>query len=191
MCCPSKTRPILIGEKDDEYSRCRPRLSGIPPHVALISQMARLQATIEEHTSNLIGRMKDELDKRGIGGETFQANAILQDARKLHEEMGKMMQQGGTVGGGGGIGKYNDTNRLPIPTVLVPNAPLTTGRGERTMYVWGSPQPIIHNVPEGFEIPRMNLQTLIVYWHCGSTQPLVPPLRYVKAYDFPKKQTWG
>ena len=45
----------------------------------------------------------------------------------------------------------------------------------------------MHNVPEHFVIPRMTLQTLITSWYCGSTQPLVPPLKYAKSYDFPGK----
>ena len=31
----------------------------------------------------------------------------------------------------------------------------------------------------------MNIQTLLTYWFVGSKHPRVPPLQYVKAYDFP------
>jgi hypothetical protein len=188
---PEKTAPVLIGDViAPEFSHCRPRLSGIPPHVAIVCQMVRLQKTIEEHTSGMILSMKDELDRRGVGGETFQANALLRDVKKLHDDMGKMIA-GGTVGGGGGTGEYDGlNNRLPVPTVLDPSSPavIATNCERRTMYVWGSPQPRMHNVPEGFELPRMNLQTLIVYWHCGSRQPMIPPLRYIKSYDFPQNK---
>ena len=113
---PEKTAPVLIGDViAPEFSHCRPRLSGIPPHVAIVCQMVRLQKTIEEHTSGMILSMKDELDRRGVGGETFQANALLRDVKKLHDDMGKMIA-GGTVGGGGGTGEYLSLIHISEPT---------------------------------------------------------------------------
>ena len=58
------------------------------------------------------------------------------------------------------------------------------GQNGRNYYVWGGKY---HNVPRGFEIPKMNLHTLIVYWFVGSEHPVVPPLKYVKPFDFPNK----
>ena len=173
----------------DEAEKCSlcPRLTGIPPHVTLLNQMALLQEKIEESTNGLVNAMRLELNARGIGGETFLANEVLDDVRKLHKDMAAMItlnKNGGAVGGGSGIG-----NILPVPAVPQPEVPLlieqTGGRGHRTMYCWGGQ---LHNVPENFEMPRMTLQTLITYWYCGSTQPAIPPLCYARAYDFDKKK---
>ncbi len=187
---PEKARPVLYDEAK-ECINC-PRLTGIPPHIALLNQISSLKDKIEESTSGLVNAMRDELNKRGIGGETFLANEVLEDVRKLHKEMGEMIiggshrRRGGTVGGGGGSGTFSS---LPGPIVPEANAPMQIeqggGRGHRTMYCWGG---MLHNVPENFELPKMTLQTLISYWHCGSTQPPIPPLRYARSYDFPTKK---
>mmetsp|Transcript_13416 Transcript_13416/g.25178 ORF Transcript_13416/g.25178 Transcript_13416/m.25178 type:complete len:191 (-) Transcript_13416:95-667(-) len=52
---------------------------------------------------------------------------------------------------------------------------------QHQMYIWGGR---FHNIPENFVIPKMNLQTLIVYWFCGSQHPFVPPLRFAKSWGF-------
>jgi hypothetical protein len=54
------------------------------------------------------------------------------------------------------------------------------------LYIWGG---CLHNLPENFVLPKMNLQTLIVYWFCGSKHPLVPVLKNVKSWDFKNPKT--
>ena len=46
----------------------------------------------------------------------------------------------------------------------------------------------MHNVPEHFMLPRMTLQTFIIYGFFGSRQLHCPPLKYVKHQDFPGKK---
>ena len=48
-----------------------------------------------------------------------------------------------------------------------------------------------HNVSQGFKIPTISLQTLITYWFLGSKHPRVPPLRFIKAYNFTNKKHIG
>ena len=38
------------------------------------------------------------------------------------------------------------------------------GNNRRQIYYWGGK---IHNLPQGFEIPRMTLGALITCWYCG------------------------
>mmetsp|Transcript_14128 Transcript_14128/g.26499 ORF Transcript_14128/g.26499 Transcript_14128/m.26499 type:complete len:139 (-) Transcript_14128:145-561(-) len=54
------------------------------------------------------------------------------------------------------------------------------------MYYWGGR---LHNTPENFVVPKMTLQTLIVYWYCGSQHPAIPPLKYARCWDFKNKNT--
>ena len=154
--------------------------------------MAMVQDKIEESTEGLVSTLKTELNRRGIGGETFLANEVLEDVKTLHKEMGAMLRSGTgglmsgrTAGGGGGRG-----NSVPLPAVPDEDVPMLIpqdgGRGYRKMYCWGGQ---LHNVPENFEVPRMTLQTLITYWHCGSNVPHIPPLKYARAFDFPTKKS--
>jgi hypothetical protein len=152
-----------------------PRLTGIPPHVALLNEMAALRDKIEQSSTDIVTAFKSELNVRGIGGETFQANQILDDVKRVHERMETMIQQAGTrvrqdeFIGEGGI-------RLPVLQEADSDVPVlvadeVVGR-RRKMYCWGGQ---LHNVPENFKLPRMTLQTLITFWFCGSTQPHCPP----------------
>ena len=152
--------------------------------------MAVVQGKIDDLTESLVGTLRSELNKRGIGGETFLANEVLEEVKGLHKEMGVMMKGDGRkqlltgYARGGGGSNYQETL---VPNEEVPMLiPTDGGRSHRQMYCWGGQ---LHNVPENFEIPRMTLQTLITYWYCGSKVPLVPPLKYAKLFDFPTKKS--
>ena len=56
-----------------------PRLTGLPPHVALLNEMDALKGTMLNSAIKLENTLKDKLNRRGVGGEVFQANGILQD----------------------------------------------------------------------------------------------------------------
>ena len=141
--------------------------------MALLNEMDALKGTMSSSAQKLENTLKDELNRRGIGGGVFQANGILQDVRDVHQEMMKVLNDrgGGSVPG---LDASNDAND---------DAEVTTGNGSnrRTMFLWGG---LFHNVPRGFKLPTMNIQTLMTYWFVGSKHPRVPPLQYVKAYDF-------
>lgn len=165
----------MLYDEADECANC-PRLTGIPPHIALLSQIAVLKSTIETTSESFGEMLRSELNRRSVGGEVFHANAILDDVRQIHEQMLQVLNapgprsdlSGGETRGVDGSGARN-TNEAP------PN-----------MYVWGGR---FHNVPENFVIPKMNLHTLIVYWFCGSKHPLVPPLKFAKSWDFKNPRT--
>jgi hypothetical protein len=176
----------MLIEAAKEEEGC-PRPTGVPPHVALLNQMARLQVSLEENTKKYTDRLTEELNKRHVGGDTFIANEILADVRRLNDEMRELMRfgRGGTMGEGGGRGNNLPTTIVPDPedSYLVASQP----NGPRhIMYLWGGK---MRGVPQGFVLPKMSLQTLIIYWFCGSQQPRIPPLHMLKAHrDFPEKK---
>ena len=48
-----------------------PRLTGLPPHVALLNEMDALKGTMSSSAQKLENTLKDELNRRGIGGKSF------------------------------------------------------------------------------------------------------------------------
>ena len=120
-----------------------PRLTGLPPHVALLNEMDALKGTMSSSAQKLENTLKDELNRRGIGGEVFQANGILQDVRDVHQEMMKVLNDrgGGSVPG---LDASNDAND---------DAEVTTGNGSnrRTMFLWGGCSIMSH---EGLNFQR-------------------------------------
>lgn len=172
-------RPVRLMEKvrrvlyeDSTSTPNSPRLTGIPPHITLLSQINSLKLSVEESTSRLEAVMKDELNRRGVGGEVFHANSILESVKEVHEKIIETLGGSG-VGGGGGTGRVGDGG-----TEVVEDE----GVLRQYYYYKGK----YHNVPEGFVLPTMNLHTFILYWFVGSSHPFVPPLKNVSSYDFPK-----
>ena len=52
-------------------SKLCPRPTGLPSHVALLNKMDALKATMSNSVNKLEGTLKDELNRRGIGGKCF------------------------------------------------------------------------------------------------------------------------
>ena len=67
------------------------------------------------------------------------------------------------------------------------DAAIEVGQGSqrRPVYYWGGK---MHNVPEGFKIPRMTLGSLITCWFVGDKRDGIPPLRFVQCYDLVDKK---
>ena len=172
----------------------------ITPCVAILNEMAALKDMLNASSSDLKSTLRQELNLRGIGGETFQANAILDNVKKVHEKMESILNGTTSISRRSGPSNLND-GLAPSVVITEPTVPILVdtssdesgdetdadgyGVGKRKMYCWGGR---LHNVPEHFVLPRMTLQTLIIYWFCGSRQPHCPPLKYVKHQDFPGKE---
>jgi hypothetical protein len=173
----------------DEANACAlcPRLTGIPPHVVQLNQVAMLRSIVERTSDSFREILSSELNARSVGGEVFQANEILQEVRRLSQEMQHVINtvnnplEAAVVGGdgnagGGAVARVGDDDQVVVPA----------RREQPLMYIWGGR---LHNLPENFVLPKMNLQTLIVYWFCGSKHPLVPALKNVKSWDFKNPKT--
>jgi len=167
-----------------------PKLTGIPPHTLILDQNLSLKKEIINLKNQVIASaeryeetLKGELNRRGIGGEVYHANDILDSVRACIAQFTSLMEESRSNmqitpnssnsyrGGAGGAGaQYSG----PL---------IATGEdgSNRTTYVWGGQ---FHNIPENFVLPKMNLNTLIYYWFCGSKHPLVPPLKYARSWDF-------
>jgi hypothetical protein len=60
-----------------------PRLTGIPPHVTILNEMATLKEMIQTSSNDVKKAFRDELNDRGMGGGGwFQANEVLKGVKK-------------------------------------------------------------------------------------------------------------
>lgn len=152
-----------------------PNLTGIPPHVALLNQVAVLTAAVEASTQTLTETIRTELDRRSVGGPVFAANNFIDSIKDLQRQLTEALQ----------ITQQQQVVPTALDTTTSVMAPLQDDP-QHQMYYWGGR---FHNIPEHFIIPKMNLQTLIIYWYCGSRHPVVPPLKYAKSWDFRNSKT--
>ena len=168
-----------------------------------MNKMAALKDMFAMSSTDLKSTLHHELNHRGIGGETFQANSILDSVNRVHEKMESILSSQTYLINSSNTSSSSSsllTGLAPPLIMTEPTVPIVVdtssdeesdagfsdcGVGKRKMYCWGGK---LHNVPENFVLPRMTLQTLIIYWFCGSIQPHCPPLKYVNHNDFPGKE---
>ena len=59
-----------------------PEITGVPPHVLLMAEMEVLKAKFEKLWLDINYDIKEILDKRGVGGNEFHTNSILDAIRE-------------------------------------------------------------------------------------------------------------
>ena len=99
-----RSSPLFIAAAGADVQRCAvvrfpwnatqhtPFFTGIPPHVMMMTELEGLRIKLVEHKDNIIDGLKDELDKRSIGGMEYQTKTVLDEVRKTHEEMMNRME---------------------------------------------------------------------------------------------------
>ena len=62
-----------------------PFFTGIPPHVMMMVEIEMMKKTISEQTCAIVDGLKMELDKRNIGGDTYQDKMVLEEVKRAQE----------------------------------------------------------------------------------------------------------
>ena len=60
--------------------------TGVPPHVMIIFEMEYLKTLLEDKRKDIAADLRDELNKRHIGGYAFEASSILEEEPKPMKE---------------------------------------------------------------------------------------------------------
>jgi hypothetical protein len=100
-----RTSPMFIAATDDirRYTVCcypwnriskTPVFTGVPPHVLMMSDMEQLKMVIvRQKDDGIMEGMREELDRRHVGNDAYQANWILDEVlNKVHERMMEVMK---------------------------------------------------------------------------------------------------
>ena len=126
-----------------------------------------------ECSDGIVARLKQELDDQFVGGDHHQASVVLNEVQQIQGEMRSLLN------------KLNNPNQGDVGQQG--DAAIEVGQGsqQRPVYYWGGK---MHNVPEGFKIPRMTLGSLITCWFVGDKRDGIPPLRFVQCYDLVDKK---
>ena len=65
--------------------RCNtPLFTGVPPHVMIMVDMEELETVLKDQRKQISADFWDELNKRHIGGDAFEASGILDEVNKVH-----------------------------------------------------------------------------------------------------------
>ena len=145
-----------------------PQLTGIPPHVVILSKIASINEHTSDCSSDVVTQIKTELDNRFVGGDHHQASLVLGQVQTIQEEMRAMLSH------------INNPSSSNTTTESSNSTAVGSGSEMRQVFYWGGR---IHNIPEGFKVPKMTLGALITCWFCGDTRESIPPLRFVHTFD--------
>ena len=91
--CPENLRKLAVVKYPWNKTRFTPFLTGVPPHILILSDMRRFEAKLDSLSNDVIKKMKEELNRRDIGGGMHHALIIQEDIRGLREELNRLRME--------------------------------------------------------------------------------------------------
>ena len=182
-----------------------PKLTGVPPHVLLMAEIEELKIKFTALQVTIKNDMKDALDERGVGGNEYHTNSILQAIKLSETRMLSSVQYPGPalsdIDNSGtlcitnedtametvleGISPEELTNGGAIEEVsraLVSNRTraiqdtLLSSRRLRMGYHHGRLQVL----PQKWTFPKMNVKQLVDNWYVGNKKERIPPFKLLE-----------
>ena len=62
-----------------------PEFTGIPPHVIIMFEVEDLKYVLRKQRQYIVMYLREELDRRHVGEDTYQANGILEEVTRVHD----------------------------------------------------------------------------------------------------------
>ena len=152
-----------------------PVLTGIPPHILVLSQLDSPTRSQLKIADEVMERMKNELDNRDIGGG-YHASKLVEEMSKAHNDIIKKITEVKTIA----LSASNDASMSLVTGGCDENSwKLNDQKRSGLHYHSGK----FHRLPQGWVFPRMSFQPFLVMWLVGNTNSGVPPLKTLAAAD--------
>lgn len=194
ICQLQSLRRLAVVKYPWNKSMQTPCISGVPPHVLLMSEMESLKISLNEHRNSIINGMRNELDQRNIGGDSYMSTQILDKVNEVHERMLSVLN--GT--GGTAQQNQNELNEIfdycfddEVEEVATQNNSEEasgipkTNNDQKIMLSWKNTSGgKFKLLPKNYVIPHMSLCNLVTMWYCGDKQNKIPPYKMLSASDF-------
>jgi len=161
--------------------------------------MESLKQVLEKNKDDIIKELGDELDRRHVGGDTFQANRALNEISMVHDQINRLLSDGFLPGSGR---QRSNSSDIPDDIFMVgnddagPNDVDTSGNNDnnsgnglvpqirRFQLSWSNVRNgQIHLLPSGYQFPIMPLNNFITMWYCGDRESRIPPYRMLSYKD--------
>ena len=178
---------------------CTPVFIGIPPHVALMSEMEKLKLNLERHKEAILEGMVRELDNRHVGGDAYQANVVLQGVTEVHDKMVRLLESKGNLSEDMRTPDFDIDDFINInATEEEENVENEGGSSDEVVNTGGGPNSPprgvivswrnceggrIRLLSKQFQFPSMALPNLIRMWYCGDKSNNIPPYRMLRPCD--------
>jgi hypothetical protein len=141
--------------------------TGIPPIVSLLTEIRQMGGTISTLGTEIIQGVTQQLEERAI-------QSLSVTPAQLQEALAR---------------SFSETHQL-FRQYCLPSASSTSTSSSpdpndiREAYSWGG---AFHLLPEGYVLPKGNLEQMFSFWVSGDLYHKIPPLREVTVRDFSSK----
>jgi hypothetical protein len=171
-----------------------PVFTGLPPHVSILTQLEALKVALKLATDAILNGVKEDLDGRRLGSESYFAKEeIVAEIKLMRADMTQRMetiarssssyalqdvQQAGLEVA---VGDLGEDTQSPSDTAVTL---IDRGNGHRFQYFCSSGG--IRRLPENFVFPKMSFVTLITSWFSGNASMRTMPYKQLRAADIAK-----
>ncbi len=146
-----------------------PSFTGMPPHVSMLASIVGLKAALDKSRSNILEGVKNDLDGRRIGTQSYFVAKMIELYRELGEKVDNVRRQSATALQAGRddvdfsgpevtLGEANKGGDLEVSTSILTIVEPGCGKKFQTFYSGGGS---ISRVHKDFVFPVMTLATLI------------------------------
>jgi hypothetical protein len=142
--------------------------SGIPPHVALMQNVAEIKNNQAQQVTEFVGKMREVLEQMGVDGGRMSENNLRNILNSFEESfLSKVRLVGGELGG-------QDGQQVPVECNRI-----ETGRVYMSHFYDGT----FKRVPKDYRFPRCGVADLWRQWYIGDGVRNIPPLRLLSLGD--------
>ena len=175
-----------------------PFFTGIPPHVMMMVEIEKLKMGVDHQTCTIVEGMKTELDKRNIGGYSYQATMVLDEVKRAHDELLNKLN-GITISVAGNSNRNVHEDPAFDAYFQIDNIEDQNERGnevhvhndddgqEQTrglLISWNNCRDgFITLLPKDYQFPQLTLSILLCMWYCGDRSKNIPPYRIITGND--------
>ena len=194
-----------------------PNPSGIPPHVMILNKLEGMQKQLSAFPEVIIEgickefqemrqAMKEELDKRNVGGAAFGAQQAIEDLIADFRNEFDVTKAGGKYNVldddeeddlfsgdfGDDRSEERERRRIESPKRTAAPSAVETGGGKRRKVavldwnsILGTGKNRIVLAPADYKFPFLTLSSFISSWYCGDRTNNIPPYRMLSGKDIP------
>jgi len=150
-----------------EMTDITPRLTGIPPHVTMLTKMDTLLKNQDAAADSLMAQIKQELDERNMGGG-YNAVTLMNFFENTKREI------------------LDKIHSVEDSVARMESEDSESARQKRFLAChparcWGGK---LQAVPEDWQFPRAAFFGSIVIWHMGASKDQIPALKLLKSTHF-------
>ncbi|KAF1323390.1 hypothetical protein FI667_g10578, partial [Globisporangium splendens] len=173
--------------------------TGVPPHVAILSQMKAMQDTtlaavkkIEAVRADIVRDVVEELERRGaIAARPTSVEQRLRDAiTGVLREAGvnELVSASRAAPTAANVVEQSVQERSASPTTETPvpesSIPVNERAEQQLNFFWGGKY---RRAPEDFVFPDASARGMWILWRCGNPAAKLPPFKLFESQDMPTR----